>query len=37
MALGWQGVDEPVAHRLVADVGHLFEGDVANTWQHNQA
>jgi len=28
-----RGWDEPVAHGLIADIGHLFEGDVAHAGQ----
>lgn len=28
---GWDGVEEPVAHRLIADLGHLFKGNVADS------
>ena len=36
MRFGCERTDEPVAHGMIADVGHLFKGDVADAGQHHQ-
>src|SRR5258708_7458868 len=36
MSFGGEGIDEPVAHGLIADVGRLFKGDVADAGKHDQ-